>query len=305
MNEFLHTLNEQYSIPNQLSFHEGPGGLDVAVINNVHATASLSLAGAHVMSFRPHSGRELLWSSPSAAYELSNAMRGGIPVCWPWFADHPHDPYGMPIHGVIRTLPFQVTDVKELEGGGTQISLSASDTPATQALWAHAFQMEMIITVSRCLRIEWIARNPGSQPYQYTGALHPYFAVSNVHDLNLRGLENTDFLDKYDHNQRKTQSGSVLFPGKIDNVYLNTTSDMWLEDPGFRRTIHLRKLGSRTSVVWNPAEDDATFPDVGAGQHPFFVCVESANAADDSITVVPGGEGRLGMEIECVSWKNP
>jgi glucose-6-phosphate 1-epimerase len=303
--EPLHTLNEQFAIPSHLSFHAGPGGLNVAVINNAYAALTLSLSGAHVMSYRPHGGREVLWTSPSAAYELSDAMRGGIPVCWPWFADHPHDPRGMPIHGVVRTLPFAVTTASALEDGGTQVSLAAGDTPATRALWPHAFQIEVTITAGRCLRVAWAARNPGDSHYQYTGALHPYFSVSNVHDLTLRGLEGTEYLDKYDANRRKTQVGPVRFPTWIDNVYLNTTGDLEVEDPGFRRTIHIRKLGSRTSVVWNPAGDDASFPDVGAGQHPYFVCVESANAGNEIITVAPGSEERLGMEIECESWSNP
>lgn len=304
-NDFLHSLNEKFSIPSHLSFHIGPGGLVEAVINNAFAAAAISLDGAHVMTYRPHGGREVLWASPSAAYELSNAMRGGIPVCWPWFADHPQDPHGMPIHGIVRTQRFDVISTRALDDGGTQICLAAEDTPATRALWPHAFRLEVTITLSRSLKVEWAAANPGSQPCQYTGALHPYFAVSDVRSLTLRGLEDTDYLDKYDGFRRKTQTGPVRFLTPVDNVYLDTTRSMAIEDPGFRRTIHLRKLGSRTSVVWNPGHDDASMPDVGAGQHPYFVCVEAANAADDVITVAPGNQGRLGMEIECENWKQP
>ena len=301
----LNSLNRQFSIPNHLSFHAGPGGLDILVINNTHAAAVVSLDGAHVMSYRPHGCQEVLWVSPGSAYELSNAMRGGIPVCWPWFANHPEDPNRMPIHGIVRTQRFNMIAARVLDDGGTQVCLTIGDTPATQALWPYAFRLEVVITVGTFLRVEWTAHNPGSQPYQYTGALHPYFAVSNVCDLALRGLEGTDYLDKYDENRRKHQDGPVRFPSSTDNVYLSTTSDMAIEDPGFRRTIHLRKHNSRTSVVWNPGLDDAAMPDVGAGQHPYFVCVEAANAADDVITVAPGEQSKLGMEIECENWKQP
>lgn len=257
------------------------------------------------MSYRPRGNHEVLWGSPSAAFEISNAMRGGIPVCWPWFADHHVDPIGMPIHGIARTQRFNVIATRMLTDGGVQVCLAIEDSPATLPLWPYAFKLDVTITVSSFLSVEWTAHNPGDRPYHYTGALHPYFFVSNVRDLTLHGLEGTDYLDKYDQNRRKHQDGPVSFHASIDNVYVSTTSDMAIEDPGFRRTIHLRKHGSRTSVVWNPGLDDAAMPDVGAGQHPFFVCVEAANAANDVVTVMPGEQGKLGMEIECENWKQP
>ena len=276
-----------------------------AVVNNRFGAAVVTLAGAHVMSYRPHGGRETMWASPSAAYELSNAMRGGIPLCWPWFADHPQDPQRLPIHGFARTQVFTVRETRVLAGGGTGLVLATCDSPTTHALWPHAFELEVTITLEGSLRVGWAARNPGSQPYTTTGALHPYFAVSNVHDLTLHGLEGTQYLDKYDDNRRKPQPGPVTFPAGIDNVYLDTIADLAIEDPGLRRTIRLRKSGSRTSVVWNPDRDDAAMPDVGVGQHPYFVCVEAANAATDTVTVEPGGEARLGMEIEIETWREP
>jgi glucose-6-phosphate 1-epimerase len=110
-------------------------------------------------------------------------------------------------------------------------------------------------------------------------------------------------VESYNNNQRKPQTGPIRFPGRIDNVYLDTTTDIALEDPGFQRTIHLRKSGSRTSVVWNPDDDDTSILDVGEGQHQFFVCVESANAASDTVIVEPGGEAQLGMEIKIEHWR--
>ncbi len=307
MDADLHLLNEKYSIPSHISFHEAPGGMAAAVINNRFGTAVITLAGAHVMAYRPHGGRETLWTSPGAAYELSNAMRGGIPLCWPWFAYQSVDvdPQVMPIHGVARTQVFSVSETRVLAGGGTLLRLSAQDTPQTRELWPHGFQLELEVSLQHSLRVEWTARNPGSEPYIYTGALHPYFAVSNVHDLTLRGLEDTQYLDKYGDDQLKLQTGAVTFPGGIDNVYLDTTADLEIEDPGFERTIHVRKTGSRTTVVWNPDDDDASMPDVGAGQHPYFVCAEAANAAADIITVEPGSEACLGMEIEVEAWRKP
>jgi glucose-6-phosphate 1-epimerase len=304
MDSDLHSLNEQFSIPEHLSFHEAPGGMAAAVVNNRFASALITLAGAHVMSYRPHGGREVLWTSPSAAWEMSNAMRGGIPVCWPWFALHPIDPNGLPIHGVVRTQLFQVLETRVLSSGATLLRLSARDAAQTRELWPHAYQLEVAITVGESLTVEWTARNPGHTGYDYTGALHPYFAVSNVHDLTLRGLEGLDYLDSNDGMKRKTQSDPVTFPAGIDNVYLDTAAEMVIEDPGFQRTLRLRKSGSRTSVVWNPYTDDAASADVGAGQHRIFVCAEAANAAQDIITVQPGDTASLSLEIIVEKWSS-
>ncbi|MBE0697530.1 MAG: D-hexose-6-phosphate mutarotase [Anaerolineaceae bacterium] len=302
MDADFHLLNENYGIPGQISFHLGPGNMVFAVINNRFGNALVTLAGAHIMSYRPHNGRETLWSSPGAAFDLSLSMRGGIPLCWPWFGGLLGEPL-YPIHGFARTQIFTVCGVQDIEDGVTQLRLITGDSPATHLLWPHDFELEVSITLGQNLLVEWSARNPGTQPYQTTGALHPYFGVSNVHDLTLRGLEGTEFLDHNANNQRKTQQSAVTFSTGIDNIYLDTTADMAIEDPGFKRTIHLRKTGSHTSVVWNPGWDDAAIPDIGAGQHQFFVCVEAANAAGDVVRVAPGGEARLGMEIEIENWR--
>jgi glucose-6-phosphate 1-epimerase len=298
MDADLQILNENYTLPGQLSFHEVPGGMAAAVMNNRFGTAVVTLAGAHVLSYRPHGGREVLWSSPSAAYELSLDMRGGIPLCWPWFGRHPQDTARFPIHGILRAQVFAVRSALVLEDGATRLTLTTRDTPTTRALWPHAYEMDVEITLGQSLSVEWRARNRGAQPFTCTGALHPYFAVSNVHDVTLRGLDGLAYLDTMDGCQSKLQAGWVTFPEGIDNIYLDTTSELALEDPGYQRTIYLRKTGSRTTVVWNPYHDDASSPDIGAGQHRYFLCVESANAAGDIITIAPGAEARLGMEIE-------
>lgn len=301
----LKVLNDQFSIPGALSFDMLPGKIAGAIIKNNFGSTVITLAGAHVMSYCPHGEREVLWSSPVSVYEISDAMRGGIPICWPWFAYQGMDTDRAKIHGFARLQSFRVSRARAIDNDATELGLFTNDTPATRRLWPHAFQFNVSITLGQTLRITWTARNPGSQPYTYTGALHPYFAVSNVHDLTLHGLDGADFLDKNAGFQRKTQAGVVRFPGEVDNVYLDTTTDMAIEDPGYRRTIYLRKTGSRTSVVWNPGDGDAKMPDVGPRQHRNFVCVEAANAAEDVVTVAPGAEAQLGMDINVRPWGEP
>lgn len=297
MDADLQTLNEQHAIPGQISFHAGPGELCMAVINNAHAQATLTLAGGHVMRYTRHGDRPLLWISPKSSFELGKGMRGGVPVCWPWFANQIQDAKSKPAHGVVRTLAWAVQATRALPNGSTELRLAVSDTPETRAVWPFAFALELVVTVGPRLRLEWIARNPGSQPYTYTGAFHPYLAVSDIQQVMLHGLEGVDYLDKTDQFKRKTQAGPLRFTGPVDYVYLDTTAGLMIEDPGYRRSICIAKSGSRTTVVWNPAYYDERIPDMEAGSHRQFFCAEAANAAEDVITVAPGGEARLAMEI--------
>jgi glucose-6-phosphate 1-epimerase len=298
MDTELQSLNERYAIPGHISFHSGPGGLVIAVINNVHASAVLTLQGGHIMTYTPHGGKPLLWVSPNAAYEVGKAMRGGIPVCWPWFGSHPQEPDRKLMHGFARTQPWSLAGTRALDDGGTEVRLVLRDNAQTWALWPQAFELELTATVGRQLDVQCAARNPGSQPYQFTGALHPYFLVSAIREISITGLVGTDYLDKTEEFKRKSQSETLRISGWTDRIYLDTTSDLCIEDPGFGRTLRITKTGSRTTVVWNPDVIAAEMPDVGAGQQQHFVCVETANAVDDVAVVAPGGEARLGMTIE-------
>lgn len=301
----LDELNQQFCLPGSLSFHPGAGGLTTAVLNNRFGAALVTLAGAHVMSYRPHGGREALWASPSAAAEISQAMRGGIPLCWPWFALHPSDPQRLPIHGFARAQWFDVLASASLPDGETRLTLRAAHTAETLRAWPFEFELLVTITLGQSLSVVCTARNPGSRPYQYTGALHPYFRVSRIERVTLRGLEGAQYLDYNDDLRQKQQTGALTFPARVDNIYTNNTADLVIEDAGYDRAIHIHKTGSRTTVVWNPAQEDAGSPDVGAGQHVFFLCVESANAGGETVTVAPGAQASLGMDISISPLRQP
>ncbi len=297
----LKILNEQYSIPGQLSFQAGPGGLAMAVVQNAFAEGAMTLAGGHVMRYVPTGQQPVLWLSPNASFTIGKAMRGGVPVCWPWFGLHPTDPLERPLHGLVRTMLWSVVGSSALSDGSTEVRMRVSDTPQTLELWPHPFELELVASFGARLKIEWLARNPGSAPYHYTGALHPYYSVSDVHAITIYGLDGVDYLDKTEQNQPHQQEGPLQISGLTDNIYLNTTAAVTIVDPGLKRAIQITKSGSHTTVVWNPDHLDAEMPDVGPGQHRHFVCAEAANAVDDVVSVSPGGEGHLQMEI----WAEP
>jgi len=289
----LQSLNETFAITNQLDFTSGPGGLTLAEVRNRHAAATISLHGAQVLAFQPHGRRPVLWRSQKSQYQPGKAIRGGVPICWPWFGAHPTDP-SKPAHGFVRTALWSVLATAALADGATQIRLRLNDGEATYDLWPHAFDVRAVINVGAQLRVELIVRNPGDAPFTCGGALHSYFGVSDSSAIAIQGLDGCEYLDKVDAFQRKRQQGPVVIDAETDRVYLDTTATCAIDDPGMRRRITIAKAGSHTTVIWNPwAEKAAQIADFSAEEYRNMVCVETANANTDSVTVAPGGEHRL------------
>lgn len=295
MDADLQSLNQKYAIPGQVSFRAGPGNFVTAEINNAHASASVALLGARVISYQARGHEQLFWQCPDAANDIFWVMRGGAPVCWPWFAAHPTEPKNKPFHGLVGRMPWNLTGCTAQPDGSTELRMVVRDTPETLQHWPHAFELEMVVSIGQKLRIEWIARSPDGGGYSYTGAFHPYFHISNIRSITIGGLENTAYLDKTDQYQRKMNEGPLRITGDMDGIFLDTASEITIQDPDLGRTIHCAKEGSRTTVVWNPNLKDKNIPGLGEGAHRSFVCVEAANAAGDVVSVEAGKEGRLAM----------
>jgi len=289
----LDTLNKQYALPGKLAFGPGPGGLAVAVVSNSHARAMIALQGAHVMTWTPHGQQPVIWLSRAAAFVPGKSIRGGVPICWPWFGPHASDPK-LPGHGFARTVPWEVTRTGSLADDRTTLVLRLAETEVTRKQWPHATPVEVRITVGAALEIELVTRNDTSTPVTMGDALHTYFEVSDVRQVKIHGLGACPYLDKVDGGQRKQQQGPVTIASEVDRIYLDSTSDCLIEDPRWRRRIRISKRGSRSTVVWNPwIEKAAKMGDFGMHGFLNMVCVESANAADDVVSIPAGGEHRL------------
>ena len=281
-------LNQKFGIRDQLIFTEGPGRFIVAEIRNPHGEASVALHGGHIMSFRPRDHEPVLWLSRHSNFKTGKAIRGGIPVCWPWFADHPTDT-DKPAHGFVRTADWSVSESENLEDESTRLKLFISDSEETMKLWPHSFRLEIDITVSDTLRIKLITTNTDNKPFLYGGALHSYFNISSISNIMIKGLEGCPYIDKVDQGCRKVQDGSVSVKSETDRIYLDTNVNCIIEDIGMHRRIVISKDGSLTTVVWNPWSDKArALKDFGDEEFHGMVCVETANAADDVINVAEG-----------------
>lgn len=305
MDYSLQTLNQRFGLADQLTFAAGPGDLPTARIHNRHARAEICLLGAHVLAFQPHGAEPVLWLSRESNFAVGKPIRGGIPICWPWFAAHPTD-NSKPSHGFVRTALWSVLATRSLEDGATQIELGIESNDETLALWPHRFELRLRATVGTALTVELMVRhrgspishNPGEAAFRYTGALHSYFTVSDAAGIVIHGLEDTDYLDKTEGFARKTQRGPIQISQPTDRIYLDTDAECVIDDPGLGRRIHIGKSHSHTTVVWNPWISGAIrLPDFGDDEYRGMVCVETARAAEDVAIVPAGGEDRLTAQI--------
>ncbi|MDE2310457.1 MAG: D-hexose-6-phosphate mutarotase [Betaproteobacteria bacterium] len=261
----------------------------VVRIANRHAQSTIALQGAHIMAFQPNAEAPLVWLSPAAKLAPGKSIRGGVPVCWPWFGAHATES-GFPAHGFARTVPWQMAASIALPDGSTRVAfeLPQSSIPATQ--WPHACRVRLIVTAGKTLAVELITENTGNVPFKIGEALHTYFAISDVGNVRITGLEGCVYLDKVDDWKRKTQTGAITITSEVDRLYLNTDTDCLIEDAGLRRRIRIAKRGSRSTVVWNPwVERAAKMGDFGSDTgYRGMVCVESVNAAENVVSVAPG-----------------
>ncbi len=294
----LSALNKRFGVSGQVTFREITGGLAVMEVVNTHGSATVALQGGHVMSWRPKSEAEpVVWLSGVARFAPGKSIRGGVPVCWPWFGPHAVDPK-LPAHGFARTVPWEVTATRELDDGATEITLTLVETEQTRAMWPHRARLSIAITVGPRLKIALTTDDFGNEEMTIGEALHTYFQIGDIADIRIRGLEGCDYLDKVGGGSvRRRQDGPVIFSAETDRIYLNTEAECVIEDARLKRRIHVAKSGSRSTVVWNPWTEKANkMGDFGPDGWRGMVCVESANAAENVVTVRAGGRHTLAVE---------
>lgn len=287
LDNYSETLNARFAIPGRLRFQDSGAGLPVAEITTPDAMARVAVQGGQVLEWQPNGHKPVIWVSKAAVYQPGKGVRGGVPVCWPWFGVIE----GRGAHGFVRTRMWEVREAKTGLADTVELRLGIKDDESTRALWNHAFDLELVVTVGAALKIELITRNTGDAPFAITDGLHTYFRVGDIHQTTVTGLDGTAYLDKVRNMEQFTQTGAVTFAGETDRVYLNTAADSLIEDPVLGRTIRVAKAGSMATVVWNPwTEKEKGFADMAQGEYADMVCVETVNAGSGDITVAAGGK---------------
>ncbi|GAB4121354.1 MAG: D-hexose-6-phosphate mutarotase [Sideroxydans sp.] len=289
----LNLLNQRHAIENHVQLREIADGVIIAEVANQHALSNIALQGAHVATFQPRGEEPLIWLSPNAKFAPGKSIRGGVPVCWPWFGPHKTDSK-LPGHGFARTVPWELQETKALADGSTFLRFGLLQNDSTRAQWPHACTAQLEVTVGKSLRVELVTTNTGKEAFELGEALHTYFQISDVGNMTLRGLEGCEYIDKVGETARRTQQGGIVITSEVDRVYLNTEADCVIEDKGLKRAIRIHKEGSRSTVVWNPWTEKAEkMGDFGPKLHRDMVCVESGNALENVVNVAPGETHRL------------
>ena len=270
----------------------GDAGLPMLLVENRQARAVIALQGAHVMSFQPKGQREMLWISPKTLFESGKPIRGGIPLCLPWFGPHSEDKTWL--HGFARTRPWTLVGSDTLADGATRLVLELSGEATLCALWPHDFLFHLEIVVGKTLRLEMTVENRGQAPAPLAFAFHTYFAVPDVAQAVISGLEGTSFIDKTDNLARKTQQGDVTISAMTDRVYLDVPAKQRIKSEDGAITI---ESPSRCAIVWNAWHNDKNIGDIGEGNHVGYVCVERGDAADHAVTLAPGAPYRCWMVL--------
>lgn len=293
-------LNRRFAIADTLAFEELPGAFVVAHVTTRHASASIALQGAHVMSYQPAGQAPLIWLSKFAKFAAGKSIRGGVPVCWPWFGAHASNAQ-FPGHGFARTVPWSLVAATLLPDHRVRLEFELVQSEATRAQWPQASTVKNIVTVGPELEVELATSNTGTAPFQLGQALHTYFAIGDIRQTTLDGLDACDYLDKVDGGLRKSQRGAVAFTGETDRIYLATRGHCEIHDPVLGRRILITSTGSHSTVVWNPWTEKADkMGDFGPDGHLGMVCVETANAAEDVIQLAPGATHRMTAQYRSI-----
>jgi glucose-6-phosphate 1-epimerase len=296
----LAELQSRFANADFLSFTEVAPDFITLKVTTPFSTATVALQGAHVMTWQPKGQKPVIWLSKAAKFAPGKSIRGGVPLCWPWFGAHATEA-AYPGHGFARTIPWALLDARKLPDGRVRLEFEPVMNDATRAQWPHATTARNSITIGQELVIGLSTRNDGKTPFQLGQALHTYFEIGDIRQTSIAGLNGCAYIDKVAGGKLKKQKGAVSFAGETDRVYLGTTGCAGIIDPVLKRTILITSTGSRSTVVWNPgAEKAAKMGDFGKQGENKMVCVETANAADDVITLAPGETHRMTAQYRVI-----
>ncbi|MBR6471138.1 MAG: D-hexose-6-phosphate mutarotase [Victivallales bacterium] len=285
---------KDFTARNPVQVVKGQGGLPKICIQNDAARAEVCLMGAHVLSYCPAGQEEVLFLSEHSAFaQTGPAIRGGVPVCWPWFgpADIQALPHAVTSHGFARQCLWELIEQRPVSARRTEVTLMLHESPESLAVWPHPFELRMNISVGATLEMNLETVNTGETPFTFAQALHSYFSIGDVNQIRIKGLDGLKFIDKAPGNPPapNPQRGEIAITEETDRIYLGHAGQAVIVDPVKRREIVIDKSGSRTSVVWNPwIAKSRRMPDFGDEEFHRMLCVETCNVAEDSVLLAPG-----------------
>jgi len=271
--------------------------LEYIEVSNSKSSIKITLQGAHIFDFRVKGKKPLLFLSDTAHFKRDKAIRGGIPICWPWFGAHPQDPQ-LPNHGFVRTSLWKHLDTQEINQDKTKITFSLESSEQTLALWPYAFELRLEIIISDILEISLITKNTGEKAFNYSQALHTYLAINDISTVKLEGLKEKSYYNKLDDSHANIQKEELIFKEETDRIYQDLEQGLTLHDKD--QDIKIQTKGSKTVVVWNPGEGCANnLSDLHT--YKTMLCIESANVLKDEVFLQADESHTLSCIIKQVS----
>lgn len=274
-----------------------------------HGQAELLVAqqGAHILSYQLAGQPPLIWLNDEAVFKTGKSIRAGVPVCWPWFGNFARNPQSVQAmhtsneapsaHGFVRAMDWELGGI-EAEGESLKVEFLLPYPEGGFPGWPHQVDLTLSIRLDEQLHIQLTSHNRGAETVSISQALHSYFAVSDVREVHVEGVDGLSYIETLEDWKTKQQSGDLRFTGETDRIYLDAPPQLSIVDLAWERRIVLTSTGSRTAVIWNPWIDRAAaFSDMADDGWQRMLCIETANVMGDVVTLAAGASHTLGVSI--------
>ncbi|MBN2642593.1 MAG: D-hexose-6-phosphate mutarotase [Victivallales bacterium] len=294
----LNELRNQYQHISSINFSEHEDGMIHINVCNAHASGSICLYGAHVMSFTPAGEEDILWMSTESYRKKGKPLRGGVPLCWPWFGAHPQDE-SLPAHGLARLADWEFNSASEtLESTIVELKLTSGDY--SKKYWSNDFELLYRVSIGKELKLELTTTNTGSADFSIAEALHTYFNISDISNIRVSGFDGCAYTDTLTCTE-EVQQGDITFNAETDRIYHDPAPESVIHDPGKSRKIINLRSNSRSAVMWNPwIAKSQRMPDFGDREYPGMLCVETANVRKNALTIKPGATHSMSAMISSI-----
>jgi glucose-6-phosphate 1-epimerase len=289
-------LDRRFGIASLAQVLADKAGLPKVRVTAPQCSGEMHLHGAQVTSWEPAGVEEVIFLSQRASWAEGKAIRGGIPICFPWFRAKSDDPHA-PAHGFVRTRIWRLESI-EHNGDDITVSMSTESDADSHRWWPADFRVLQRVTFGSELKLEFTVSNTGASPFRFEEALHAYFRVGDARSVRIGGLDGAAYFDNTDSNSRKWQKGDVVMSSPTDSAYINTQNSLRLLDPVLNRQVHIAKQNSRSTVIWNPwAEGAHALPDLGGDEWQRMICAEASNILEDAVELIPTADHTMTMTM--------
>ena len=278
-------MTKKYLLDNKVWIEKTSEGLQKLSIATDLAAAEIYLHGAHLTHYQPHGQSPVIFDAQASRVTPPKAVHAGIPICWPWFGPHPTDS-SKPQHGFVRDRVWILSKVHALADEEIEVILSLKSNAHTQALFDFSFELELTFTIGNTLTLSLKTTNLDTKSFTITQALHTYFAISHLSNVQIKGVENCSYVDYTDHKIVKKDKEALIVQQEVNRVYVPSNATVFIEDSKAKRTIVVSKSGSHSTTIWNPWVENGIH-DLKGDAYNRFVCVETTNALEDAVSIAP------------------